>query len=142
MLEIEERMALPDLTESFVQVEANGSVNLAGRQTAMIFQVKRVISPKGTPYHDVGAEIVSGPAKGKVVFARVLAGISREDLLRAAGLEPDSVRNQLKEDDLVNKIVRITVTAEVTKVDGDKNIQADGKKTTHWTIHRFGWDVR
>lgn len=49
MLEIEERMALPDLTESFVQVEANGSINLAGKHTARIPQVKRVVSPKGTP---------------------------------------------------------------------------------------------
>ncbi len=139
MFEMTQVQTPTNTTQSFVEMEADGSINLAGRHTARIFQVKRVVSPKGTPYHEVGVEIVIGRAKGRVVFAQVLAGRSREDLLCAAGLEPASTGHQLREDDLVGRIVRITVAPE--RVAGNTE-KTNGQIDTLWTISRFGWDVR
>jgi len=125
-----ERLNSENAEGSHIMMDGDDPVDVAGIHPARIFYLERKVSAKGTPYHTVGAEILSGPAQGATVFGPVFKGRSRTEFLRALGLDPVAARNELHGNQVIGKQVQITVEAEEREA-------ADGNLETRHVIRSF-----
>ena len=112
-----------DLTE-------RAKLDLTGQHKAEIFFVQSMVAKNDDPYLKVGARILEGKARDKVVYGTVFKDGPLMQFVQVLGLDPDTVGSTLTKGQVIEKKVVIEVAP--AKGGGRENSRGGG-----WVIRDF-----